>query len=644
MDKNIRDKSIDIELGKELWADFIYEGKLDPRIRPEIADSWTKCRRAGVNPAGGEGRYVDENVFRSIYDANQILIETALPIMQAVFQIVRDTSYLTVLTDSAGYILEIMGDKEIVEKCGDLRFEKGRLWSSYEVGTNAISIALEYDRAIQTRGAEHYCRSHHGWTCSAAPIHGANGEIIGCIDFTGTLESAHEHTLALALAAAYGIEGQIKTKHSAQLLNSALDASNYAVFLVDENYVTFWMNASARRVAGLEVEQMSGYDFREILPDVNWQADSDYFSDDTRFVLGEKLVYCGVTIHRLEGLENDAYSITLKKQKHMLNAINRLTRNKASYRFEDFLTDDAATKKMLTLAKRYAEYEGNILIEGESGSGKEMIAQAIHNAGARRDGPFVTVNCSAIPREMLESELFGCEVGAFCGKISESSPGRFELAKNGTVFLKDISEMPMELQAKILRIVETHTVRRIGSTRDIQLNIRIIAASSRPTASLVKSGSFSSELYCRLDVLHLNIKPLRERPNDIILCAQDMLRRLNSGYPELKKTATQEFMAGLLNYDWPGNVRQLQNRIERAFYSERGDSLTAESLKYIFSELAEDSALPLNGKAGEIAKISKALEQCGGDVGKAAALIGMSRATLYRRLKKYNIDPKRARN
>ncbi len=634
------DKSIDIELGKELWADFIYEGKLDPRIRPDIADSWKKCRRAGIDPAGGKGRYVDEKVFQSIYSANRMLIETALPIMQSVFKIVRDTSYLMVLTDSAGYILETMGDENILKKSGDMRFSKGRRWSSYEVGTNAISIALEYGRAIQLRGAEHYCRSHHAWTCSAAPIHGVNGEIIGCINFSGVVESAHEHTLALALAAAYGIEGQIKTKHSAQLLNSALDASNDAVFLVDGNYITFWMNATARRVAGPEADNMPQYDFRKILPDVNWQVASDYFSDDTRFILGEKLIYCGVDIHRLEGLETDAYSITLRKQKHMLNAVNRLVRNKASYRFEDFLTNDAATRKMLALAKRYAEYEGNVLIEGESGTGKEMIAQAIHNAGPQRDGPFVTINCSSVPREMLESELFGCEVGAFGGKISEGSPGRFELAKNGTAYLKDVSEMPMELQAKILQTVETHTVRRLGSTRDIHLNIRIIAASGRPTAPLVKSGSFRSDLYHRLDVLRLDIRPLRERRCDIILCAQNTIDRLNSRYPELKKTPTQEFMAGLLNYDWPGNVRQLQNWIERAFYSETGESLTEASLKYIFSELSESGTSLLRGEADEISKITEALEQCRGNVGAAAELLGMSRATLYRRLKKYNIDTK----
>ena len=637
------DKSIDIELGKVLWADFIYEGRLDPRIRPEIADSWKKCRQAGVNPAGGEGRYVDAAVFQSIYSANRILIDTALPIMRSVFQIVQDTSYLMVLTDSVGYILETMGDEEILIKSENLRFGKGHLWNSLEVGTNAISVALEYDRAIQMVGAEHYCRSHHTWTCSAAPIHGIEGEIIGCINFSGTIESAHEHTLALALAAAYGIESQIKIKHNAQLLNTALDASNDAIFLVNGAYRTLWMNAAARKLAGPEADKMSENDFRDILPDVNWPDRRDYFSDDTRFALGDKLIYCGVDVHYLDSFGTPAYSIALKKQKHLLNAVNRLSRNKARYKFEDFLTNDGTTQKMLTLAKRYAEYEGNILIEGESGTGKEMIAQAIHNAGSHRDGPFVTINCASIPREMMESELFGCEVGAFGGKITESSPGRFELAQNGTAFLNEISEMPLELQAKILHTVETHTVRRLGSTRDIRLNIRIISASGRPVAPLVSSGSFRRDLYHRLDVLRLDIRPLRERQCDIILCAQKMLDQLNFRYPELKKTATPEFMTGLLNCDWPGNVRQLQNSIERVFYSETGGTLTEESLKYVYGELTEEMPERLCAESNQVSEIADALENCGGDVGAAAAVLGISRATLYRRLKKYNIDPKRSR-
>ena len=635
---------MDFELQKELWADFIYDGKLDSRVRPEIAESWLKCRQHGVNPAGGKGKHADGTVFNSIYEANLPLIKTAMPVMQSIFDIVDHTHYLIVLTDSVGYLLETMGDTDIYAKSEDLRFEKGALWSSTEVGTNAISVALEFDKPTQMAGAEHYCRSHHEWTCSAAPIHGIDGEIIGCINLSGFADTVHSHTLALAIAAANSIESQIRLAHNAALLCSALEASNDAIFLVGSDYKPFWVNSAAKKFTGIDFDQLKTMDFRELLPNVQWNRGGHYFSDDTRIVLGDKVLYCGVDIGYLAHYGSSAFSITIKKQKHILNAVNRLSRNRACYCFEDFLTRDPDMLKTLALAKRYADYNGNILIEGETGTGKELIAQSIHNAGPYRDGPFVAVKCASFPREMLENELFGCESGVFGGKVMEGSPGRFELAQRGTLFLDEVSEMPLEFQAKLLGVVESHTVRRIGSTQDIELDIRIIASSSHPLEQLVRSGSFREDLYHMLNVLTLKVSPLRSRPGDIALCVGEILKRLNDNHPELKKTVSDGFMAGLVQYDWPGNVRQLQNSIERAFYSETGSVLSEESLSYVFLSSIRDKTVReadlAPGGRGQAAAITAALERCAGDVAAAAGQLGISRATLYRRLQKYNIDPK----
>ncbi|MEA5151854.1 MAG: sigma-54-dependent Fis family transcriptional regulator [Oscillospiraceae bacterium] len=634
---------IDAELTKEMWADFIYEGRLDPRLRPEIADSWQKCRRAGVNPNGGIGKSIEKAVFESVYNANRELINTALPIMRSVFNVVQSTSYLMVLTDSLGYILETMGDEEIKSKCADVRFEKGKLWSSSEVGTNAISIALEYDLPIQTVAAEHYCRTHQSWTCSAAPIHGHNGEIIGCIDLSGDVASVHEHTLGLAIAAAYGIEGQIKIRRNAMLLNSALDASTESIFLVGSDYRTFWMNKKARKLCQDTHDDLQGRDFREILPDAVWAKDKEFFTDDTRLVLSGGTQSCGADISPIMEFGRALFSVTLRKQKHLLNAVNKLSRNRAMYSFEDFLTNDSDMIKTLSLAKRIADYDGNILIEGESGTGKEMIAQSIHNAGNRHDGPFVTVNCATIPREMLESELFGCVAGAFGGKITEGSPGRFELAQHGTVLLDEISEMPLEFQTKLLRTVENHSVRRLGSSQDIALDIQIIAATNAPLDQLVAKGAFRADLYHRLNVLKLYIKPLRQRPGDIALCADSILRRLNANNPGMEKTAAPGFMKGLLEHDWPGNVRELQNGLERAFYSDPGRELSTDTLRYVFElgpESEAQSAPSGGGDESAAGAIRAALALCSGSAEAAAERLGCSRATLYRRMKEHGIKPK----
>ena len=190
---------------EEIWAAYVYEGRMDPSVQPAVAECWKKCRDAGMDPNGGLGRRVDDAVFQSIREANSTLIDTALPIMQSIFDIVRRTGFLMVLTDSAGYVLETMGDESIMERTEDLRFVPGALWSNLSVGTNAISVALDCDTPIQMVGPEHYCRTHHGWTCSAAPIHGLNGEVIGCFNMSGDVSGVHDHTLAVVLAAVYGI-------------------------------------------------------------------------------------------------------------------------------------------------------------------------------------------------------------------------------------------------------------------------------------------------------------------------------------------------------------------------------------------------------------------------------------------------------
>ncbi len=628
----------------QIWADYVFEDRMDPRVRPEIADSWRKCKAAGLNPTGGEGKKVYEKVYNSIRAANWQLLDTAMPIMQAVFEIVRKTHYLLVLTDSVGYVLETMGDDNIATKQTDLRFTKGALWNSYAVGTNAISIALEYDTPIQTIGADHYCRSHHGWTCSAAPIHGLNGEIIGCIDLSGEASTAHEHTLGLILAAAYGIEGQYKLKNNAEVMQSALESAADSVILIGENYRAFWMNSEAKDLLRLSLDDLREYDFRALIPDADWSKGlwtrgERFFSDDTRVILQNDTLRCGVEISYLASYGTAALRVTLKKQKHLINSVNKLTGNRASYVFEDICTQDDGMKKVLFLAKKFASYDGNILIEGESGTGKELLAQAIHNAGSRAKGPFVTVNCASIPRDMLEAELFGYERGAFGGRFEEGAPGHFELARKGTLFLDEVSELPLEFQAKLLRIVETHSVTRIGGAQEIALDIRIIASSNQPLEQLVQAGYFRKDLFYRLNVLKLEIPPLRSRIQDVDYCAEKFVARLNEFYPDQRKTVAPEFYAGLTAYSWPGNVRELQNGIERAFFSEDGSVLTRESLRLAVDQTVGDDRLPQKN-SGEAGALMSALITSGGDVAKAAESLEISRATMYRKMKKYGINAK----
>lgn len=367
------------------------------------------------------------------------------------------------------------------------------------------------------------------------------------------------------------------------------------------------------------------------------------FADDVRVTTRGGVVRCSVAITHADALGSRTLNVTLKKQKHLIASVNKLIGNRASYTFDDIFTADAEMRKTVTLAARYAHYDGNILIEGESGTGKELIAQAIHNAGSRASGPFVAVNCASLHRDMLDHELFGYEAGASpLGGDRGGSPGKFELAHGGTLFLDEISDIPIEFQAKLLRAVETHRITRVGGTQEIELDIRIIASTNRHLGALASSGAFRGDLYYRLNVLRLEIPPLRRRPGDIRICAERFLARLNSADPAQNKSMSQEFIDGLMSYDWPGNVRELQNGIERAYYATPENVLAAQSLPLAVGDIQHrDQAEQPGSEAGEILS---ALTLCGGDVEKAAERLGVSRATLYRHIKRHSIDVKSLRH
>ena len=639
---------MDISKMTELWADYVFEGRMSPEVRAPIAESWRKCRTAGLNPSGGEGRHIDANVLESARAANKLFLEIAIPVMRQVFDIIRASGFLIVLTDSAGYLLEMMGDEEIVSRSQDMRFVPGAMWSNLEVGTNAISVALDYDIPIQMVGPEHYCVTHHGWTCSAAPIHGPNGEVVGCINISGDIDKAHPHTLGMVQAAAIGIEGQIRQAYNAQMMNAALESSRDGILFLDQNREPFWMNSAAEALLKTDLEGLRRIGLESIVKSVglenkDWKSGEPFVSDNTALHIGDETIYCSIVVNQLTEYD-PAYSVTLRPQTQLISSVNKLSGNRAVFTFRSIITENDSMKKTLALAAKFARYEGNILIQGESGSGKEVLAQAIHNASRNADGPFVVVNCASIPRELFEMELFGYEASAFPGRAAEGKPGRFELADSGTLFLDEVSNMPLEMQQKLLRAVETHSIQRLGSTHPIQLDIRIIASTSQQLSRLAERDSFRRDMYFRLSSLKLDIPPLRERPEDIVLYAEYFLRGLNEISSDAPKSMTPEFLEGLRAYDWPGNVRELQNSIARAYYSSVGTTLTSENLVLSLErqEPEAPAAAPLLSNAGE-GGIIAALTICNGDVDAAAERLGISRATLYRRMKKYGIVPRLVR-
>jgi formate hydrogenlyase transcriptional activator len=337
---------------------------------------------------------------------------------------------------------------------------------------------------------------------------------------------------------------------------------------------------------------------------------------------------------RFEALDNDAEFFESSEDKNYSTA-----EPSSEAGFEQIVGRSAALRRALRQVEVVAPTDSGVLILGETGTGKELIAQAIHNRSGRRDRPFIKVNCAAIPSGLLESELFGHEKGAFTGAIMRK-PGRFELADKGTLFLDEVGDIPVELQAKLLRVLQEHEFERLGSTRTQQVDVRVIAATHRDLKLMVEEGTFRSDLYYRLHVFPLSVPPLRDRREDVPLIVRHFVSKYSQRMNRHIETISPRTMEVLTDYAWPGNVRELQNFIERSVILSPGTSLRAP-LDELTQQIVQSSRTTLSTlEEMEREHVLRALKESnwvtGGPQG-AAAKLGMKRTTLAYRIRKLGI-------
>ncbi len=342
--------------------------------------------------------------------------------------------------------------------------------------------------------------------------------------------------------------------------------------------------------------------------------------------------------------ENDVMKSATKKERIKIADIY-----KSKYTLDDILTQSSTGIKSKEMAKAYSDTDFSVLITGESGVGKELFAHAIHHNSPRKNGPFVRINCAAIPEPLLESELFGYEEGAFTGAHHRGRKGKFELANGGTIFLDEIGDLPLSMQAKLLRALQEREIEKVGSNQIIKLDIRIIAATNTSLEEKVDRGTFRSDLYYRLNVLNLRVPSLRERQRDIPLLIQHFV---TTTYQEfgIYKRFPDEIIEILKAYPWPGNIRELKNTIDRIVVNARGELIKKEDLPYNILEqhnqriIGHDKSLSI--KQGSLKStlesiekeiIADTLRQCKGNKAEAARILGIPRVSLYRKLNEYHL-------
>lgn len=644
---------------REGWEKFILHGLLDESaVEGFIAQSWKRCRDFGVNPRSGVSHdLLDPEELTRRLKRRQTLVAASLPFMKTLYEFVRGSGFIAVLTDEDGYILEMFGDSEVLERAGQLNFMKGANWTERVVGTNAIGTALVERRPLQIFASEHYCEGHHPWTCSAAPVHDPRGNLIGILDMSGSSEKVHIHTLGMIVAAVQAIENQLRMEESSEQVvvanryfNAIMESISEGLLAVDRDGRITQINAAAGRMLRLSPEEVAGKSLAEIF---NGNARAiDLFRGNLGQHEQEFLqesphhsLHCTVLTKPIWGSKGEISGAvaTLREIKAVRQLVNRMAGSQARFTFSDILGQNLMFGEAIKMGNRAAQTSSSVLLIGESGTGKEMFAQAIHLAGRRRNEPFIAINCGAIPRELVGAELFGYEEGAFTGAKRGGCPGKFELADGGTIFLDEIGDMPLDMQINLLRVLQDKQVTRIAGQKVIPVDVRVIAATNRNLEDEVSAGNFRKDLFYRLNVITIRIPPLRERRDDIPLLVRHFVRKLGFLQGKGVPRVAEDVMKALVRYDWPGNVRELENLIEQAINLAEDEELTLKCFPKLIQEKPSPKphhgALLPDSSLTELERtaIAQALDRSGGRVGEAARILGIGRSTLYRKIKEYRL-------
>jgi PAS domain S-box-containing protein len=652
---------------KELWRRLYDTGEATaPELSPDVAESWRFCREHGVDMLVTRAKQTPDEQFLEIKNTNRELIEVALPILKRICAISDNMAQGISLFDSDCVMLEYVSvENRSREAEPHSNFCPGVRWDELSAGTNGIALAIRLDRPVKLQKSEHYCQDQHNSMCFAAPIHNEKGSVIGGVNINvvdiANFDVTSPYVLALAVCGAISIENELSLHRSYELINKTFDTISEGLIVLDEEMTVVNASRYSFQMFGLERGKLIGHnieeyfrpsDFREKLQKM---IPFSYFESTFHCGGDRGNISCNVSVTPMKREEKLSGAILLIKESHTLAQIaNVIVGNRAKYNFDDLLTEDPFLLGMIEKMKQIAATGHTILLEGESGTGKELFAHSIHTMSSYRSGPFVTVNCASLPRELVESELFGYEKGAFTGAASQGNPGKFELANQGTIFLDEIGELPFEMQAKLLRVLDSHSVTRIGGKAEKRLNLRVIAATNRDLKAEIGNMNFRKDLYYRLNVITFNIPPLRERGGDIELLAKRFMRNLNDSEDAVyvgHKTITRECMDRMKRYPWPGNIRELQNIISHCYYTAASCGIDAGDLP---EEIRNYSGNPFaRGEIKANAGAAKAepqtvsdferklivdiLKRNNNDILRSCIELGLSKSTFYRRLKKHDI-------
>ena len=652
---------------------------LDPgRLSVEALDeglsrSWLRSRDFGLSPVGRPpgAPHASGAQLRRALEQQHELVAHARPAMEDLFAQTRDSDGLVILADAQGLLLGALGDGRFVDRAQRVALRPGAIWDERWRGTNAIGTALAEQRPVSVLGGEHFLERNAFLSCTAAPIRDPQGRVLGVLDISGEQRGFQRHTLALVRSAARMVEHRLfQTRHAdgprlqIHVQPEGLGTPTEGLLALSEDGWILGCNAAAQAWLGPDAARPSPLE--AVLP-VRWSELMDWArqgGEGARRLHREDAPPLWIRLEaprawqRREpassGTSPAASAVAIDRRSAVLPRPVPSTSN-ATDALAALDLGDAAMHQAVTRARRVLDKPIPLLLQGESGVGKDLFARAVHDSGPRAGRPYVAVNCAALPESLIEAELFGYRPGAFTGASREGAPGRLREAHGGTLFLDEIGDMPLALQARLLRVLQDRLVQPLGGGPAVPVDFQLIGASHRPLRQLVAQGQFREDLYYRLNGLTLCLPPLRER-QDLRVLIERLLAAIEPARRVVLDPALERELA---TYRWPGNVRQLEQALRIACaLMEPGETmirrghLPDDLIEELDDSTLRPDAVPICAsdeapsaspepatatasmlRAQSLAHARRVLADCGGNHSEAARRLGIGRNTLYRLLR-----------
>ncbi|RKQ13240.1 sigma-54 interaction domain-containing protein [Ureibacillus endophyticus] len=634
-------KKSEFDKFSEYWGSFVEMDQLNPEVPEIIAASWRASKNNSVNflqstlTLKPHKRSLKQKLFVDIVDESVSKIAEYLHGSNSVIQIFDENAIL----------LNLYGDEITIDNLSKINNKIGANLSREVAGTNAVELAIEHKQPILTVGPQHYSKMFHEIFCYAFPLkNNHDHNIFGVLDLTGDLDSISPHVFSLIKAATLSISNKMEyyTLQTIKLLNDKF------IFEIDTEYDNILLIHENGEILNRYINRtIVDNNFKKI-EQINYVQNLDIPKLNFYMLLSDLEVE--YVDYLSSGLKVKIYLKQLRENNQLLGWVLKI--KKCSFEllmkeqdspFDKLIGESSSLKNVVSMAKKVASSNATCLILGETGTGKELFARAIHDSSSRAGKPFITVNCGAIPKELIASELFGYEEGAFTGAKKGGQLGKFELADTGTIFLDEVGELPLEQQVYLLRALQEKEIFRVGGKQAKKIDVRVIAATNVDLISAVEEKKFREDLYFRLNVVSLKLPPIRERGElDIEQLIHFFVDKYNK--QENKNiSVSAEAMKQLRNYHWPGNVRELENKIYSLVILAQDNIIDSNLVASVLSDSERqviDNSKILLKTIDELEKqeIINAMIKYNGNLTQVAKKLNISRATLYRKLKKYDLE------